>query len=615
MEVFIRNVPQHTSTKELRQQLSAPLARCGIRDGEYTVDKMRGKPHGTMLIRDLSCAQAFLATHGIPAYSPSHVRPLTEIVLNGKRLLLTKSRNDPSEFALKALAYESPQQKRATKPSESTTSSAGSTRFAISGLQCGLWDYEQNRLVFTQQYVSTAPRGTVTFGHKEAIVLLETNGAEQMRIDFRYHDLDNVVLGSAQSPTVTLSSRGITPKMYRVNNVDALTAQLNRLLIGPSAVAAGNLKKTRVTDVDGAHAIVAGVCFVYRLTLAVPHQISSVRAVLGRSAQMPATISINTTVQRPAEQYERAKARLENELTDLKLWGNERWSTRFQLSRLATNGVLHPRQVLELLPTVRLCMANHGWQATENALRVLYEQVPFAGPDIEATDLSRGAITEMFEQAALNCESHASGSQYALVKRHAHINLVHRIVVTPVAGGTYLEGPEPEPTNRVLRKYASQADHFLRVVFQDVDGASVRYDSRTSNDVIFHQHFKQVLDTGVLTAGRHFKFLGFSHSSLRSQTCWFMAPLFENGEFKLAPQILKRLGDFEHIRLVIILSTWFDGAYLLTSNSIPAKCAACIGQCFTDTNRTVKIQPHELGYIPDVERSGRVLSDGAGRSA
>lgn len=151
---------------------------------------------------------------------------------------------------------------------------------------------------------------------------------------------------------------------------------------------------------------------------------------------------------------------------------------------------------------------------------------------------------------------------YELTKRHVHINLIHKILVTPC--GVYLHGPEPEPTNRVLRRYASHIDNFARVVFQDEDGSSVRYDPGASQDVIYHERFKGVLDGGVIIAGRVFSFLGFSHSSLRSQSCWFMSPMIMEGGMKLPNHILKELGDFKNIR-------------------VPAKCAARIGQNFTDT--------------------------------
>jgi hypothetical protein len=81
--------------------------------------------------------------------------------------------------------------------------------------------------------------------------------------------------------------------------------------------------------------------------------------------------------------------------------------------------------------------------------------------------------------------------------------------------GIYLYGPEPESNNRILRKYAGQHEYFLRVQFCDEDGQSVRFNPRISNDKIYHGRFKEVLRDGINVAGRVYKFLGFSHSSLR----------------------------------------------------------------------------------------------------
>lgn len=136
-------------------------------------------------------------------------------------------------------------------------------------------------------------------------------------------------------------------------------------------------------------------------------------------------------------------------------------------------------------------------------------------------------------------------------------------------------------------------DNFTRVVFQDEDGNSVRYDPRASHDLIFHQRFKGVLDTGALVAGRMFGFLGFSHSSLRSQSCWFMSRIFAEGTLKFPSHILKELGDFTNIR-------------------IPAKCAARIGQNFTDTNATIDLQETDVGELAMVQRGGYDFSDGVG---
>jgi hypothetical protein len=57
--------------------------------------------------------------------------------------------------------------------------------------------------------------------------------------------------------------------------------------------------------------------------------------------------------------------------------------------------------------------------------------------------------------------------------------------------------------------------------------------------------------------------------------------------------IIRELGEFSSIRS-------------------PAKCAARIGQTFSDTPITVKIDPNVVWHISDVERNGRVFSDGVG---
>jgi hypothetical protein len=58
-------------------------------------------------------------------------------------------------------------------------------------------------------------------------------------------------------------------------------------------------------------------------------------------------------------------------------------------------------------------------------------------------------------------------------------------------------------------------------------------------------------------------------------------------------QTIENLGDFSHLRS-------------------PAKCAARIGQAFTDTNGFVTVQAEAEYVIEDVKRNGRVFSDGCG---
>lgn len=144
-----------------------------------------------------------------------------------------------------------------------------------------------------------------------------------------------------------------------------------------------------------------------------------------------------------------------------------------------------------------------------------------------------------------------------------------------------------------MRNYPEHIDYFLRVTFIDEDGEAVRYDPKADQKEIYEKRFKAFMDGSFIVAGRGFSFLGFSHSSLRSQTCWFMAPFVHKTHLQHAPIVIRQLGDFSSIR-------------------IPARCAARIGQAFTDTTGTVQIEPGMLSRISDVKRNGRVFSDGVG---
>lgn len=134
--------------------------------------------------------------------------------------------------------------------------------------------------------------------------------------------------------------------------------------------------------------------------------------------------------------------------------------------------------------------------------------------------------------------------------------MIHRLTVTPA--GFYIYRPDPEPMNRVLRKYSTRHHFFLRVQFSEENGEPVRFSSRVSNDSIFEERFKTVLKNGLSIAGRKYNFFRFSHSSLRAQSCWFMTPFAHDRSLLHDWMLIQQLGNFTEIRC-------------------PAKCAARIG--------------------------------------
>jgi hypothetical protein len=180
---------------------------------------------------------------------------------------------------------------------------------------------------------------------------------------------------------------------------------------------------------------------------------------------------------------------------------------------------------------------------------------------------------------------------YQEAKTPENVAIIHRVKITPAA--IHLYGPEAESNNRVLRKYSNHHEYFIRVQFCDEDGQPVRFNPRVSNEKILCGRFKDILEKGINIAGREYSFLGFSHSSLRAQSCWFMAPFIYEGSLLWDRTIIQDLGNFSVIRS-------------------PAKCAARIGQVFSDTRTAVPIKPEIIRHEPDVAFNDRVFSDGVG---
>ena len=123
------------------------------------------------------------------------------------------------------------------------------------------------------------------------------------------------------------------------------------------------------------------------------------------------------------------------------------------------------------------------------------------------------------------------------------------------------------------------------IEYNSIETPQIRKFSRTDSYRFF------VL--GLDIAGEHFDFPGFSHSSLRTQTCWFMRAFVEDGSLLFARKLIQNLGNFSSIRC-------------------PAKCAARISQAFSETTHTFYIDPRTVDILPDIERNGYTFTDGCG---
>jgi hypothetical protein len=582
MNVFIKGVPVNATDKEVTKFLRQPLKECGI--DFYQLDKSRAKDIAFLTVPTVEDGQRFLRRYG--ASSVSRLR------WHNQNILFRIADRAPSDFAVRALAYEG-----AKAPKPSKTSSKDHTNHDITNLRCGTWAYTNHpegratQLAFVSHYLD--PRnGTIHLGRRAAIVILGDPSSDQVRMDINYRDCASITVGSSRDPSVSFELY-FPPKLYKVGAAAlTLESSMQRLGLEPSTqfkkYEKYEEKKERLSSLIPAHARTVGSCFVYRLKLADARRLSTVLSQLKHNATGCSVHAITIPKFSLNEPYQDSVDKLKHQLTDTGHFGNLPFGLLYQVERLAQNGLLPPTTVRKMLLPIKQLYTQHGLNATISAIRQFYREIPLPGPETEALQVSD--YVKLLGDFASSYDPDAPESVYELSKRHTHINLVHRIVVTPTR--IRLEGPEPEPTNRVLRRHRKDADYFLRVVFQEEDGGTFRYDPAASQKAIYAR-FKEVLKGSINVAGRGFSFLGFSHSSLRNQACWFMAPFVIDGLLCLAPQIVRQLGDFSHFRC-------------------PAKCAARIGQNFTDTNATVDVSPRNVGELAVVQRNGRDFSDGVG---
>jgi hypothetical protein len=428
------------------------------------------------------------------------------------------------------------------------------------------------------------------FGAKAAVIAMDTG----QRIDIPYSTVQGITAEGLPRPAITMTLTE-APHLFQSTNKESMTLTMDGSNFAAlmddlfSTFMINNQKgpgRERVPGLSSEHEKIAGSCLVYRIGL-VNSTFDEQMNALSHARGIPPSIRRHIDIHTPKERYEVEMSKLLQAFSTSYI--GLPFAVKFQVQKLAQNGYLSPNKVLALLPEISDLSSRSKVRVCVNAIRRLFQQIPFPGPETEAKEFQLEALICLLRD---NEEQSKSRGMYLDELRGSeHIAVIHRVTITPA--GTYLYGPEPENNNRVLRKYAKYHDYFVRVQFCDEDGMQVQYNPEVSNDLIFYSRFRRALDEGINIGGRQFAFLGFSHSSLRAQSCWFMAPFFHNGKLLFDRMLIKGLGDFSHIRC-------------------PAKCAARIGQAFSDTPTAITLAPGVAKEMEDVERNGRVFSDGVG---
>jgi hypothetical protein len=572
MDIFVRNVPNQSTDKQLHKFLSPHLNALGA--DVFHCNKFKGKRLALVTLLNPTQANRFLALYGDNA-ARSSIALKPKLTFLGQTLLFSASNRSPDPTLLQCLRKEAKDKVRNLRNGRRASSPAArlERKYPYLSLSCGVWEYKGPDLSFVSHF-HDARRGLVMFG-KQAMALVvqpDMRVSSCYRVDFSYYSVQSITLGNSRDPSLTVTVSE-APRIYEITQIEqTLEALLSNL--GIRSQTRTPPRRQRISSLGTTHDTVVSSCFVYRILLSEPSSLGHIDSLLKQGQKLPPGISCPTSVMAAGTAFHYEMRALLYALSYT--YQSLSFGVKFQMQRLAQNGFLAPASVLKLLPEVTRVFTRSGSVICIEAVRKLFRQIPFAGPDADPKSFDLQNLVGLLRQNEKTATVYGC-PMFDLTQQHSHIALIYKATVTPT--GIFLEGPEPETKNRVLRKYAAHIDFFLRVSFLDEDGDPLRFDKHVSLEKIFHRRFKGVLSGFIEVADRKFEFLGFSHSSLREQTCWFMAPFVHEFEPLNARGVVARLGDFSSIRS-------------------PAKCAARIGQAFSETNGTVKLSPGAVQEVP-----------------
>ncbi|KAL8923902.1 MAG: hypothetical protein Q9208_004339 [Pyrenodesmia sp. 3 TL-2023] len=581
MEVFVRNLPEGATDRQVKQYFKPILTRLNI--DVFHCQKPRNKAFAKITITDLALGQKFLELHGQTKPGREGFRAVKQKLFHhGRPVNCSKSYDPPDDFVLKSLVREKKEKvlaERRRAPTVPRTSKQRRQRiFDCALVAVGSLDYAGNDLVIVDLYQART-QGTLSFCRRSLLVELVANHTHPVtQIEIPYHSIEAFLVGKSTHPYITLSLAE-APRFFLPTPPpeDDLVHQLERLGLQPRKAQQKSPQRCRTTAIDAHHQGLVASCLSYsfRVNPGDVHVILALKSLPGFPDIVPWHVGFTADLP-----FATQMTQLNTALSATRYQAFP-FEVKFQLQRLAQNGYLPPYKVLQLMQAMKRAFAHAEGPALAAALRKFYTQIPYAGPGTEASELSSTALLELLVD---NYHQVLREDQYSkdLSRQYEHIASIHKAMVTPA--GIYLSGPEPEVKNRVLRQYSAFSSHFLQVTFCDEDGTPLRHDRTSSIEALYHERFQRVLGGNISICGRPYEFLGFSHSSLRAQTCWFMAPFIWNGELRYARAVIKDLGDFSAIRS-------------------PAKCAARIGQAFSQAFSSVDLPKEAFRSLPEVERS------------
>lgn len=506
MEVFVRNLPDSITEKQVRRYFGPILAKLEI--NTFHCQKLKGRGLATLTFLDVYKGKNFLLLHGqTKSGREGFVTVQQRLFHMGKPVNCSESNKLPDPYLLQSLQKEenekiSASKNRKPKPVQGRPRDL-QRDFSILGISCGRWDYIERRLVFYTHFHDQR-EGRLVFGRRALTVYLGSKPyhLQAHQIEIPYNSVESMTIGNQANATITVSLAE-APKMYEnVSQPDELNSLYDGMRKLGFQHSQPSVKRKRIMAISKSHEVVVSSCLCYRFVMLQSSDILRIQA-LKRITGVPQIISWDTTVVTELK-FPAQMTMLNSALAGPK-YSKFPFELKFQLQKLAQNGYLPPPKVLRFMDAIVHVVESVADSVATAAIRRLHNQIPFPGPNTESSELSLQTLSESFVrnmEAVVRERAYSAG----IDQTYDHIAPIHKAMVTPA--GIYLSGPEPEVKNRVLRKYSAFSNYFLQVSFLDEDGEQIWYQRETSNWNIYHIRFKRVLEGVINIAGRGYEVSG-----------------------------------------------------------------------------------------------------------
>ncbi|KAI1424802.1 RNA dependent RNA polymerase-domain-containing protein [Xylaria sp. FL1777] len=601
--VYMTNLPPALTERSLETGLSTFLNQLNIKD--WTCYKGRNKSFGFLTFLHRKDGQIFLNKHGqqpLPgAILRGGPRLRAHLTILGNQVYCKESEKGPDSTLLRVLEM-SAEERNSPPQYDEEPQTRTHVVFSTTGLSCGHYDYPKGTLAYKADIQWSMQRGIAKFA-KDTLIFSFPHSLGQIRLEIPYRTTHEVVV-SDRPPSLFLTLWE-PPKIFLLAHENTDVAMLMKNLSVNAGSRAGQRQRLSQIPHDSAnHGAILGQSLIYSITLSAddfaskidrlreneyleltPHNVPITS--IGCSYMDEGLTSFKSTVVKcsqtgiPFDILYQFQALVQNGY----LLPHTAQSLLLRLQRSKSNGT--PTRVDDVEKTEPGPSSLARFPFSSHAVKKLFSQIPFPGPYTEARMLNSDEIWSLLEANEKEIQQGLTRELYSERARQ-NLTMVYKVQVTPTR--ILFTGPEPEAKNRILRKFPRHTEYFARIQFCDEDGQDLHFNPKVSLDAIYAR-FRSILNDGFAIAGRLYKFLGFSHSSLRSHAVWFMAGFVDdNKQLRSYATVILELGDFQG--------------------------AARIGQAFSETPIAVDLEALNtiIEKIPDVKSldGSRVFSDGVG---